>query len=306
MVSTEVSSEYNVPVRINAAGLRMDREIPLARTPGVPRVLFLGDSFTFGQGVEAHQCFTDLIQRDWPQAEILNCGVSGTGTDQQLLFYREQGSLYAPDLVVLDFYVGCATRNSEFALKTPKGWRLKPRFELEQGSLVLTHVPVPDTLVTNLQDLYPNDRKAGWATLAQRFLRKHSRLYSLLNSKFTSNVVYDSTQKPWQLTAAIVRQMAEEVRGNGCQFAVAFFPSFEEANPGGSTQLRDQVRDLCAELDVPFLDLLPVFQEKAKDTVSERNTALYVPQDKHWTAEGHKLVAGELLPWLKTIRSNGP
>jgi lysophospholipase L1-like esterase len=300
-VSTEVSSEYNVSVRINEAGLRMDREIPLARTPGVPRVLFLGDSFTFGQGVEAHQCFTDLIQRDWPQAEILNFGVSGTGTDQQLLFYREQGSRYAPDLVVLDFYVGCATRNSQFVLQTPKGWRLKPRFELEQGSLVLTHVPVPDTLVTNLRDLYPHDRKAGWATLAKRFLREHSRLYSLVRSKFGSNVVYDSTQKPWQLTAAIMRQMAEEVRGNGCQFAVAFFPSLEEASRGGSTQLRDQVGDLCAELDVPFLDLLPVFQGKEKDTVSERNTPLYFPQDKHWNAEGHKLVAKELLPWLKAI-----
>jgi lysophospholipase L1-like esterase len=305
-VTTEVSSEYNVSVRINEAGLRMDREIPLARTPGVPRVLFLGDSFTFGQGVEARQRFTDLIQRDWPQAEILNFGVSGTGTDQQLLHFREQGSQYSPDLVVLDFYVGCAARNCQVALQTPQGWRLKPRFEMEQGSLVLTHVPVPDTLVTNLQDLYPYDLKAGWAALANRFLREHSRLYSLLRSKFASNLMYDSTQKPWQLTAAIVRQMAKEVRGNGCQFAVAFFPSWEEANRGGSTQLRDQIRDLCAELDVPFLDLLPVFQEKQKDTVSERNTPLYFPKDKHWTAEGHKLVAGELLPWLKAITSNGP
>jgi lysophospholipase L1-like esterase len=304
-VTTMASSEFNVSVRINEAGLRMDREIPLARTPGMSRVLFLGNSFTFGQGVEAHQRFTDLIQRDWPQAEILNFGIPGTGTDQQLLHFREQGTQYAPDLVVLCFFVGCATRNSQLALPTPQGWRPKPRFEMEQGSLILTHVPVPDTLVTNLRDLYPYNLKAGWAALAKRFLREHSRLYSFLRSKFASNPVYDSTLSAWQLTAAIVREMAKEVRGSGSQLAVAFLPSREEADRGGSSQLRDQVRDLCSELDVPFLDLLTAFQEKQTDAVSGRDTPLYFPKDKHWTAEGHALAARELLPWVKELASNG-
>jgi carbamoyltransferase len=302
-------AEYDVPVNINKAGLRMDREIALARTPGVPRVLFLGDSFTFGHAVEARQRFTDLIQRDWPESEILNFGVSGTGTDQELLQYRQQGAQYSPDLVVLGFYVKCAKRNGELAIRTPRGWRPKPRFELQHGSLVLTHVPVPDSLIADPEDLESLDREKGTAAFAKRFLKRHSRLYVFLRDNVRGKISrgestkypeYHATSPEWQVTAAIITEMAHEVRANGSRFAVAFFPSLEEMDRESSTEPRDQIRNLCSKLDVPFLDLLPTFLE-AHDAALENGTPLYFPIDRHWTADGHALAAREMLPWVKAL-----
>lgn len=302
--------EYDVQVHINSAGLRMDREIPVAHRRGVPRVLFLGDSFTFGHGVDASHRFTDLIQESWPQAEILNFGVSGTGTDQQLLHYREQGIHYSADLVVLGFYVKCAKRNGELAIRTPRGWRPKPRFELRHGELVLTHVPVPDSLVIDPSKLESLARRQGAIASAKRSLRSHSQLYVFVRDGIHGGFQeggssanypeFDSARPEWQVTAAIVTEMASEVRGNGSRFAVAFFPSMEEMHRGASRRPRDQLRDLCAKLDVPFLDLLPIFLAQEEAARSE-GRPLYFPIDRHWTKDGHALAARSLLPWVKSL-----
>jgi len=302
------AKEYDVPVRINHAGLRMDREIPVARTPGVPRVLFLGDSFTFGHGVDAPHRYTDLIQHDWPEVEILNFGVSGTGTDQELLHYREQGAQFSADLVVLGYFVKCAKRNGALAIRTPKGWRPKPRFEVQHGELVLTHVPVPDSLLSDPSSLEPLGPHGGTMAKAKRFLRDHSQLYVLVRDSLHGGMdeggssanypEYDSARPEWQVTAAIIKEMAAEVRGNGSRFAVAFFPSLEEMHRGVSTRPRDQMRDLCASLDVPFIDLLPTFLDMQEEAEKQGQT-LYFPIDRHWTVEGHALAARCLLPWVK-------
>ena len=57
----QTSAEYDVAVRINHQGLR---DVPHAYTkpPGTTRILFLGDSFVFGYGVEEAQRFTNLVQ----------------------------------------------------------------------------------------------------------------------------------------------------------------------------------------------------------------------------------------------------
>jgi lysophospholipase L1-like esterase len=305
--------EYDVAVRINQAGLRMDREVPMARTGGIPRVLFLGDSFTFGHGVDAPHRFTDLIQESWPQAEILNFGVSGTGTDQELLHYREQGARYSADLVVLGFYVKCAKRNGELAIRTPRGWRPKPRFELQDGELILTHVPVSDSLVTDPTNLEPLAHHRSAIAPAKRYLQNHSRLYVFVRDSIHGGFheggssaqypEYDSARPEWQVTAAILKEMALEVRGNGSKFAVAFFPSLEEMQHGAPTHPRDQVRDLCADLDIPFLDLLPIFLDQ-EETAQKEGRPLYYPIDRHWTKEGHALAARSLLPWVKSLLGN--
>src|SRR3990170_1148374 len=66
-----------------------------------PRVAVLGDSFTWGYDVEAGDRWTDILQQRLPEIEIFNCGVSGYGTAQNLLLYREKVRHYGPDLVLL-------------------------------------------------------------------------------------------------------------------------------------------------------------------------------------------------------------
>ncbi len=45
------------------------------------------------------------LQTEGRNVEVLNTGVSGWGTDQQYLYFKSEGHLYQPDVVVLAFYV---------------------------------------------------------------------------------------------------------------------------------------------------------------------------------------------------------
>jgi lysophospholipase L1-like esterase len=91
-------------VEINDLGLR---ERPLApKSPERWRVLLLGDSVTFGWGVEAGSTFgrrleADLSARLGRAVETVNAGVCGYNTSQELGSLRAHAEAVAPDAVVL-------------------------------------------------------------------------------------------------------------------------------------------------------------------------------------------------------------
>ena len=73
------------------------------------RLLFLGDSITFGQGVNEEWTFVRLLENlaraqgeNW---ETVNGAVEGLGTNGELAVLNETGLALKPDVVVLDFYL---------------------------------------------------------------------------------------------------------------------------------------------------------------------------------------------------------
>ena len=96
-------------VILNRNGLR-DREITYAKPVGESRILTLGDSVTFGWGVDQGQTFSDymeplLKERTGRQWEVINAGVNGYNTEQERTWLELEGLKYRPDIVVLT-YVG--------------------------------------------------------------------------------------------------------------------------------------------------------------------------------------------------------
>ncbi len=59
---TTVTAERPIQVRHNSLGLR-DRELG---APAKPRIMFVGDSFVWGNDVEAEERFTELLRPAWP------------------------------------------------------------------------------------------------------------------------------------------------------------------------------------------------------------------------------------------------
>ena len=92
--------------RANGGGWR-DRKRALDKPDGVYRILALGDSNTFGFIVPAEKTYTrmleDRLRADGIDAEVLNMGVAGWGTDQALEALRRDGVLHQPDLVIVQF-----------------------------------------------------------------------------------------------------------------------------------------------------------------------------------------------------------
>lgn len=76
------------------------------RSPGVKRVMVLGDSIAFGWGVEAEEMFgarlAELLRGDGVEIEVMTCAVCSWNTRTQYEFLRNIGVDYRPDLVLLN------------------------------------------------------------------------------------------------------------------------------------------------------------------------------------------------------------
>jgi lysophospholipase L1-like esterase len=102
--------EYRVEYAINAAGFRDARQRPERKPAGVTRVLLLGDSFTFGQGVNYGDAWPvvaeRLMDRRYPgKLDLVKAGVQGTDTRSQLILLRRLARRLDVDAVVLGFLI---------------------------------------------------------------------------------------------------------------------------------------------------------------------------------------------------------
>jgi lysophospholipase L1-like esterase len=92
----------------NGQSLREDHEIPPEKPPGQTRILFLGDSCTFGYGVAHDATFVEVVESLLKGAtgkpvECINAGVPGYSLFQGYRYLITEGLQYQPDLVVLTF-----------------------------------------------------------------------------------------------------------------------------------------------------------------------------------------------------------
>jgi lysophospholipase L1-like esterase len=99
---------YQHAVQVNALGLRGPELGP--KLPGETRVLFLGDSLVYGQGVADDETVPFALEqalrarapeRLWT---VVNAGHRAYGTAQELGLLEELGARIAPDVVVLGWY----------------------------------------------------------------------------------------------------------------------------------------------------------------------------------------------------------
>ena len=110
-----------VEVATNEIGLR-DRPLR-PKSPGVHRILLLGDSVTLGWGVPVEQTYGRRIEvasaRSTPQFETVNAGVSGYNTVQEFEFLKSAAPLIKPDIVTLLF----VENDVEPVIALPRGTR---------------------------------------------------------------------------------------------------------------------------------------------------------------------------------------
>lgn len=108
-------------IEINRDGLR-GPDIPLEHPTGTLRIALLGDSFIEGFQVPFEKTVGEVIARELSArrgqpVQVLNFGVGGYGTTQELLTLRHEAWKYAPDLIVLGVTTGNDISDNSRALK---------------------------------------------------------------------------------------------------------------------------------------------------------------------------------------------
>jgi len=295
-------------VRVNAAGFRCEHEFAAHKSPSTFRILLFGDSFTAGDGVSNKDRYGDVLERLLPGSEVFNFGLSGTGTDQQYLVYREHARDLDHDLVVLGVLVEnirrIVARYRPYATEDGKQVFLaKPYFTRStRGDLELNNVPVPKTPVdvTGLDGVERGHLDRGgrlvWLRKMVNRLGPRIKDYTQRLTRYQPLPAYNRASDPaWLLMKAILIQWANEVRKPMIVNSIPMHHYIEETASPKAYQAR--FRELGEHPAVILHDPLPSFHA----VPISRRRELRFSLDVHPTPECHRILAESLASRIRPL-----
>jgi hypothetical protein len=259
--------ENTLWVEINSAGFR-DRERSLAAPANTLRVAMMGDSYTQGMNLPLEKTLPSLLESHLSECaggrrvEVLNFGVDGYGTTQELLTYRHVAAKYTPDVVVLAVFTANDIYNNDARLSRYPS----PQFVFRGDELILDN---------SFRDSLPPPPPRRWQSHLHEFATRHSRLLWLLDefrssfpfgftaapsatadvtdpgglvtaADFWGGAIYRQPDAPglgeaWRATEGLLQKMAEEVAANGSEFWIVTLANAPQVDPnlGNRTELQD-------------------------------------------------------------------
>ena len=311
-------------IEINSLGYR-DRERSARKSPGTFRVALLGDSFVEAFQVGQAETLAAILERRLnaecgaapaTSFEVLNFGVSGFGTAEELETLRYRASEFAPDLVLLNLYTSNDLYDNSHELDVEPDrlhYVLGPDGELQR---------LPFTVRDNAVKRWL--RAHSYAYLFVRDRIKLSRARSIASATALSMPTGDAGRQPrsratlagvqylrqlppavtraWQLTAALIAEIEAEANRQSARFGIVVIPNREEIETRGSRSDADSTNDyqqslakvdhICRELRTDCLQLADVFRGAPVDES-------YFPLDGHWTPKGHARAAAATFEWMR-------
>jgi hypothetical protein len=275
---------------INPAGFR-DREHPLDKPDPVYRIAVLGDEYSEAAPVALRdtwwwQLEPQLQRCDFQPGkliEVLNFGVAGYSTAQELMLLQTRVMRYAPDLVLLQFAPDDVIDNS-YALAPNK---LRPFYLLDAHGL-----PRIDESFTTAPD-FERGMQTRYRLAAE--IADHTRAFQLVRELARQTLIApahadevplgapsDSLhEQAWRITEALIAKMNDYVRRNGAALDLVAVPA--AAEEGHGVAYADQrLAALGKRLDLPVIALAP-YMHRAHYRASGA-----------WTVEGHRAAAAAL------------
>jgi hypothetical protein len=303
-IQNHTLSQQDVVIRVNSLGFR-GAEIP-PRQPGQFRILFMGDSITFGDYVDESLTIPVLLeqslkQRGYRSVVIMNAGLPGVNLANEYAHYQEMYEWADPDLVLVGMYLNDSQEAQTFYAKTLQfpfsasrflTWAVL-KFQLMNKELLFSEVNVP-TIEEDWREKFRAGRNLESGSMLET---RHGFDFEIYNAHSDFGLAWNPTS--WEQLRKIAASFVGLVRRNKSQFVAALFPVQMQiyCTPEVlSTYPQEQFKALFSDLNVPHLDLLPGLRAQ-----SSRMTAQEMFYDHcHYKAAGNELVATLLADWLVT------
>ncbi len=252
-----------VDVRTDSRGFR-SAEVPAEPPGGTARIAFVGDSTTLGWGAAQNETFAhqvvEILRRSGRKVDGFNLGVGNYNTRQELTLFREAGVAMKPDIVVLTYFINDAEPMPHYG---QPGW-------LDKHS-------------------------AAWVVATYRFDSLMRQMGEAPDWKRYYRELYDDKAPGWAATRAALRGFATTSREIGAELVVFNLPELRELKPYPFNDVTAKVGADVKALGVPFVDLLPAFENL------EPSTLWVTVPDPHPNGRAMGVAAKAMVPEIASL-----
>jgi hypothetical protein len=251
------------------------------KAPGECRILFLGDSFTYGCGVREADTFVCGLDKRlnlsrpiecYKSYDLYNGGCGGSYTRHWLSLHRQMANRYEPDLVVAVFFlrVGAPPEITTVGMirQIEEGMN-----RLKEESALYRH----SHIYRLLRD------KCELRRLSDKYL-------DTIHSAYLGN---DEQTQEWCCAQDNLLKIKRRSEALGARFALVIFPVLFKLD--GDYPLRgvcDCLERFCGENEIPVLSLLPAYTGKSAESLW---VSVY---NQHPNPEGHRIAADAIYPFI--------
>ncbi len=293
------TTEYSHPIHHTTQRQRGTTIFSAERPAGVRgRVLFLGDSFTYGLGAADDETFVGRLTAAWPDREVANGGANGYGTRNSLAVLDQFGAEFRPDLTVLVFFWNDPEDNYV---------RKVPDYELSDGGKVTRVDPIPADFEP-LAELpaVTSAAKSKWTTSYLVAMGKEGlkgARYRFIGTKDRRITTEEQRTAAWDVTDRYLEMMQKRAAELQTKLVIVSLPDHNQVDPHAVIKnigpfefdVQDRLRAACDRLGITMIDLLPDLQAEWQTTGKQ----LYYYADRHLTPYGNEVVAKVLQPKLE-------
>ncbi|HYE65988.1 MAG TPA: hypothetical protein VD966_10415 [Pyrinomonadaceae bacterium] len=268
-------------------------------------IAFIGDSFTEAASIAEEETYAQLIGAG-SGLRVVNLGMGAYGPQQELIVLKRYGLKYNPRVVVWQIFEGNDLGNAQSFAK----YKENPKREYK--SLIERYIS--SSLITEfLTPTLPPGPEASTVPAKFRFTDGEVRPIYV---KYPYGELPAKKPLGFEETKRVVEEGYRLCQSRGIQLVVVFVPTmirvmapyvtFDRAAdhdkflPGDVTQdpqdFGSQLGEFCKQIGCPYLDTYEALRERAK----VNNRQIYIPNDEHLDVEGHRVVAEEVLKWMRS------
>jgi lysophospholipase L1-like esterase len=290
------------------------------------RIALLGDSIIEGVHVKPDEVMNIRMEallraKGYRDVEVLNFGIAGIGTTQELLIYQERVRQFHPDVVVLVF-CGNDVMNNSSAIQ-PKAYGIHtwyaPYYDLgPHGELVFA--PVRPRAFGGLCSLLER-HSALFYYLERIWARVNIPLHTWEGVPMYFGAYGDPPDAEWAnawlITERVLMLLNEAVSRDGPRFVVLVLPDVHRVDPQWRETLQRELGKIPPSFKVDSVerrlvqiasrnnvssDLLGPYFESYRDHHGLRWPYFSLPCDPHFSALGHEVCAEAIVEKLEQHR----
>ena len=277
---------YDTIININSDGLR-DREYVIEKPANTFRIVAFGDSVGFGWGVNLEDIYTEVLERNLNENfkdkhyEVINFGVPGYYTAQELRMLEVKALKYSPDLVLVIYLFNDAEVKAFHKYDLLTFLYRKLNFFLKRESYL--HYFLSTKFAETKARL--NERKVLENSAEKNY-------GALLGYQFSNDSI------GWKLSKESLIKMDQISQGNNAKFLLVLWPDIQDLNNYQYEELHGIILNFCKETNLDCIDLLEDYKKYADIPMGTGPEK----KDAHPDKLGHKIMADAI--YKKIVEDN--